>query len=152
MKRNCLLSDPYGQPPMKLGGDEVFYSPLANEIIRELNSAGFNGDGDGKQTHYQGMCEGLVVMWLLAKGDREKIQWMRRADAKERSAYVNDFILDNESNIERLVEQLIDRITQAMAASVEGAEDEGKSQEPVPMSSPSLPTTRTDMDLIQTGS
>ena len=152
-KRECLLSEPYGQPPMKLGGIEIYYSSYANEVVRELDVAFFNGDGDGRQTHYQGMCEALLIMWLLAKKDYDKIKWLRRADAKERSAYVNDFILDYLEEIEGgLLEELVNRILQAMSASVEGAEDEGKSQEPVPMSSPSLPTTRTDMDLIQTGS
>jgi len=66
MKRECLLSRTYTGPPMMLRGIEIVYSPLANEILRELQTAFFTGDGAGDQTHQAGLAEGLLIMWLLA--------------------------------------------------------------------------------------
>lgn len=110
---------------MKLGGVEIHYSALANEIIRELNCAGFCGDADGHQTYFQGVCEGILVMYLLAKDDKEAIRQMRKMTRAERCAQINDFLLDHEAEMTALVEEVMQRVAQAMAASTEG-DGEGK--------------------------
>jgi len=135
MKRTCLLSKTYTGAPMMLAGREIIYSALANEIIRELNSAFFNGAGDGTQTEFAGMCEGVLIMWHLAGNDLAAINAMRGMDAPTRARAVLNFSLEHEAEIEILKTAIIERITSAMASAVE-SESLGKSHPPALASSP----------------
>ena len=134
MKRTCLLSRAYTGAPMLLAGREIIYSAIANEIIREFDSAFFNGAGAGDQTDFGGMCEGLLVMWHLAENDLAAIQQLRAMDRPARARTVLDFSLLHEAEIDRIKDQLLDRIESAAAAAVE-SEARGKSHPPAQDSS-----------------
>jgi len=135
MKRECLLSRSYSGPPMLFAGREIIFSALANEILRELHTAFFTGDGDGTQTHHAGLCEGVMVMRLLAEGKRAEIQSLRSMTREERAAAVLDFALEHEDQIEAIKPEIIARMEAAMAAMVE-SEQPGKPAPPAPASSP----------------
>jgi hypothetical protein len=135
MKRECLLSRSYTGPPMLFAGREIFYSALVNEILRELRTAFFTGDGDGTQTHHAGLCEGIMVMHLLAEGKRAEIHALRSMTREERAAAVLDFAIEHDAEIESLKPEIIARMEAAMAAMVE-SEEPGKPAPPAPASSP----------------
>jgi|APGre2960657404_1045060.scaffolds.fasta_scaffold22532_3 hypothetical protein len=135
MKRECLLSRSYTGNPMTLDGVELFFSPLANEILRELKTALFTGEGDGTQTHQAGLCEGVLVMWLLAKEDRAGIAELRKMSREARARCVLDFYLDHEAGIDALKPEILARMESIAAAIVE-SEAGGKPRQPAPDSSP----------------
>jgi hypothetical protein len=135
MKRECLLSRTYTGSPMMLRGVEIVYSPLANEILREFETAFFNGDGAGDQTHQAGLNEGVLIMWLLAAGNRQEVARLRKLTRADRHREVLDFYLENEEEIDALKPEIIARMESAMAASVE-SETPGKSHQPLRESSP----------------
>jgi hypothetical protein len=135
MKRECLLSRAYTGNPMTLNGVELAFSPLANEILREFKTALFTGDGDGTQTHQAGLCEGVLVMWLLAKDDRAGIAELRKMTRPERAARVLDFYLENEAGIDALKPEILARLESIAAAIVE-SEAGGKPRQQAPVSSP----------------
>lgn len=125
MKRTCLLSKSYSGAPMMLAGREIIYSPLANEIVRELGSAFFNGNSERDQTDFAGMCEGIMVMWHLAENEMGAIQSLRAMEPSERAKSVLDFMIEHEAGIDQLKGEILTRIKSAMAASVE-SEGSGK--------------------------
>jgi hypothetical protein len=135
MKRECLLSRTYTGAPMLFAGREIFYSALVNEILRELRTAFFTGDGDGTQTHHAGLCEGIMIMHLLAEGKRKEVQEHRDLSREVRAAAVLDFAIEHEEEIESLKPEIIARMEAAMAAMVE-SEEPGKPAPPAPASSP----------------
>jgi len=135
MKRECLLSRSYTGAPMMLRGIEIVYSPLANEILRELQTAFFTGDGAGDQTHQAGMNEGILIMWLIAVGDKAEISRLRKLPRAERHREVLDFYIENELEIDAIKPEILARMEAAMAASVE-SDAPGKSQQPLQASSP----------------
>ncbi|MFO0201822.1 MAG: hypothetical protein ACK528_01690 [Alphaproteobacteria bacterium] len=120
---------------MTLDGVELFFSPLANEILRELKTALFTGEGDGTQTHQAGLCEGVLVMWLLAKEDRAGIAELRKMSREARARCVLDFYLDHEAGIDALKPEILARMESIAAAIVE-SEAGGKPRQPAPDSSP----------------
>lgn len=119
MKRDCLLSKAYSGPPMILAGVTLFYSPLANEILRELNTAFFMGDGTGDQTMHHGVCEGVFVMFLIASSDFKRLDEIRKMDRKERHALVLSFMIEHADEMDELRDQVIERVEASIAASVE---------------------------------
>jgi hypothetical protein len=135
MKRECLLSRSYTGPPMLFAGREIFYSALVNEILRELRTAFFTGDGDGTQTHHAGLCEGILIMHLLAEGKRQEVQDHRNLAREARAAAVLDFAIEHEAEIEAIKPEIIARMEAAMASMVE-SEEPGKPAPPAPASSP----------------
>jgi hypothetical protein len=135
MKRECLLSRSYSGPPMIFNGREIIFSALANEILRELRTAFFTGDGDGQQTHHAGLCEGVLVMHLLAEGKRAELMELRGMTRDQRAARVLDFAIEHEEQIETIKPEIIARMEAAMAAMVE-SEQPGKPAMPAPASSP----------------
>lgn len=135
MKRECLLSKAYTGNPMMLGGVELAFSPLANEILRELKTSLFTGEGDGTQTHQAGLCEGVLVMWMLAKDDRSGIAELRKMSREQRASKVLDFYLDHESEIDALKPEILARM-EAIAAAIVESEGGGKPHQQVPASSP----------------
>lgn len=135
MKRECLLSRSYTGNPLTLDGVELAFSPLVNEILRELKTALFTGNGDGSQTHQAGLCEGVLVMYLLAKEDRTALAELRKMNREDRAARVLDFYLEHEQGIDALKPEIFARMEAAAAAIVE-SEDAGKPHPPAPASSP----------------
>jgi hypothetical protein len=125
MKRECLLAKTYTGPPMILDGTELFYSPLANEIVREFQTAFFCGEGTGDQTAHHGLCEGILIMWLIAKNQFAEIDRLRNMSRPERHKLVLDFMLRHADVMDELKDQLIERVNAAMAAGVE-SEAQGK--------------------------
>lgn len=135
MKRECLLSRAYTGNPLTLDGVELAFSPLVNEILRELKTAVFTGDGDGSQTHQAGLCEGVLVMWLLAKGDKAGIAELRAMTREQRAARVLDFYIEHEEGVDALKPEIISRLESVAAAIVE-SEEVGKPHLPAQDSSP----------------
>lgn len=135
MKRECLLSRSYTGPPMMLAGVELAYAPIVNEILREFQTAFFNGDGPGDQTHHGGMCEGILIMYHIARDDKAEIHRLRQLPRAARHAAVLDFFLDHEAEITALQPAIIARMESAAAAAVE-SEAAGKSPLPPRVSSP----------------
>jgi len=135
MKRECLLSRTYTGGPMTFAGVEICYSALANEILREFQTAFFCGDGPGDQTHYHGMCEGIMIMWLLAQNDFDRITAYRAQTRPERHADVLTFTFAHEEEINRMKPEIIARMEATVASAVESV-DVGKSPPPPPDSSP----------------
>ena len=135
MKRDCLLSKSYTAGPLTFNGTEIAYSGLANEILREFKTAFFCGDGAGDQTHYSGICEGILVMFLLAQRNFSYLSDLRVMPREQRHSVVLSFAMEHEEEIARLQPEILARVEAAMAASVESAEL-GKSLPPVPGSSP----------------
>lgn len=119
MDRKCLLTGAYADEPMTLGGKPLYYSSIANEIIRELKCAGFCDD-QPDQTHYQGMCEGIMVMFLLANGGKAEVMKLRKMSRAERHILVNDFILEHSDEIDDVMADALRRIEATLAASTEG--------------------------------
>jgi len=135
MKRECLLSRAYTGTPLTLAGVELAFSPLVNEIVRELKTAFFTGDGDGTQTHQAGLCEGVLVMFLLASDDRKGLAELRQMSREDRARRVLDFYLEHETGIDALKPEIIARMESVAAAIVE-SEAQGKPHPPAPDSSP----------------
>ena len=135
MKRECLLSKSYTGAPMMLAGRQLAYSPLVNEILRELDTAFFTGAKE-HQTDVNGMAEGIMIMWHLANEAHDLIHRHRSLSAIERQREVVSFYIDHEAEVDALKPALLDRINAAMAAAVE-SEAVGKSPQPAPASSPS---------------
>lgn len=134
MKRQCMLTGAYADSPMTLGGKPIYYSSIANEIIRELKCAGFCDD-QPDQTHYQGMCEGLMVMYLLSTDQKSEVGKLRRMDRAERHVIVNDFILEHDDEIDDLIEECLERIQATLAASTEGTGPGKPEQDQAPLQS-----------------
>lgn len=122
MKRECLLSTSYVGAPMTLRGTELVYSALVNEVVRELGSPLFCGDGDGTRTHYQGMCEGILVMYLMARGEIAGLNELRSMTSEQRNKAVLDFALENEDEIAGLKPAILARLEALAAAAVESEE------------------------------
>ncbi len=129
MKRECLLSKSYTGAPMKLGSAELFYSPLVNEILRELGTAFFTERGGSEQTEHLGMVEGVLIMWMVATGAKSDIQTYLELSRPSRNSRCVRFNLENEEEIEALKPAIIARMEAAMSAAVE-SEGTGKSQSP----------------------
>ena len=125
MKREDLLSRAYTGSPMTIGGVEIVYCPLANEILREMKTAYFSG-GAGDQTDQAGMCEAILIMYLIATGAKQEIARLRKLPRAERHAEVLDFHLENEEEIAAIKPELIARVESITAAIVE-SEASGKS-------------------------
>ena len=117
---------------MSFNGKEIFYSPLANTILREFKTAVFYGAVD--QTDFSGISEGIMVMDMLARDDKEGLKALRSLSREDRHKHVLSFSIDHEEEITRLTPEITDRIESAMAASVE-SEAEGKSHSQAPDSS-----------------
>lgn len=148
MKRECLLSRASTLPPMTFRGQEIHFSALVNELLRELETPFFHGPTDHR-TDTSGVCECIALMDAMARNDFERINWFRAASHAERSRFCTTFYLENEEEIERLKPELTARLECAMAAVVE-REGEGKPQPPRPGCSPRLSTTPTATDSTQT--
>tara|TARA_R110000868_G_scaffold18475_1_gene81237 strand:+ start:750 stop:1112 length:363 start_codon:yes stop_codon:yes gene_type:complete len=120
---------------MTFNGVEIFYSALANEILREFQTAFFCGDGPGDQTHFNGICEGVLVMSLLARKDFPYIAELRTMPRDQRHSIVISFAMEHDEEIARLQPEILARVEATMASSVESVEL-GKSQPPPLDSSP----------------
>jgi len=129
-----MLTGAYADQPMTLAGKPIYYSSIANEIIRELKCAGFCED-QPDQTHYQGMCEGLMVMYLLSTDQKGEVGKLRRMDRAERHVIVNDFILEHDAEIDNLIEECLERIQATLAASTEGTGPGKPEQDQAPLQS-----------------
>lgn len=125
MKRECLLSSAYVGPEMELNGVKLAYSPLVNELVRQLKCSFFTSGGTG-QTDTGGLVEGIMIMYWLACGEKAKISAHMKKTPEDRSEIVTSFYLENEEGVDTLKPQIIDRMQAAMAASVEN-EEGGKS-------------------------
>ena len=134
MKRQSMLTGAYADQPMTLAGKPIYYSSIANEIIRELKCAGFCDD-QPDQTHYQGMCEGLMIMFLLSTDQKAEVGKLRRMDRAERHVIVNDFILEHDDEIDDLIEECLERIQATLAASTEGTGPGKPEQDQAPLQS-----------------
>jgi hypothetical protein len=125
MKRECLLSQSYIGEPMIFKGIELAYSPLVNEILRSLKTAFFHGRGGNDQTEHHGICEGIMVMNMVARGEKQEIHAHINLSPDDRSKAVLAFYIDNEAEIEAIKPALVTRMESAIAASVE-SEGSGK--------------------------
>lgn len=134
MKRDCLLSKAYTGPPMVLRGVELAYSALVNEVLRELKTAFFTGDGDGSQTHTLGLVEGLMVMDMVARDSKQELADFINLPRDERNRLAVRFYIENETEVESLKPQILTRMEAAAAAAVE-SDSPGKSQAQAPDSS-----------------
>lgn len=135
MKRECLLSRAYTGAPLTFSGVEIAYSPLVNEIMRELGNALFSRGGDGSQTEHLALVECIMVMHLIAIGDKKAVADYMAVDRAERNKRCVQFYLDNEEEIEPLKPAIVQRLESAAAAIVE-SESPGKPQEPARGRSP----------------
>jgi hypothetical protein len=131
MKRECLLSQTYTGPPMILRGVELAYSPLVNEILRSLKTAFFHGKGGDGQTEHHGICEGVMIMDMVARDAKQEIHEHINLDAESRARAVLNFYIDNESEVESIKPMIVSRMESAIAASVE-SEGPGKSHQQHP--------------------
>jgi hypothetical protein len=125
MKRECLLSQSYIGEPMIFHGTELAYSPLVNEILRSLKTAFFHGRGGSDQTEHHGICEGIMVMNMVARDEKQEIHAHINLSPDERAKAVLAFYIDNEAEIESIKPALVARMESAIAASVE-SEGSGK--------------------------
>ena len=114
---------------MTLGNVEIFYSPLANDLIRQLETAFFTRRGGDEQTENLGLAEGVMVMWLMARDKKNELLEFLDIDRPSRNSRVVRFYLENEEEIETLKPILLSRLAAAEAAAVE-SEGSGKSQSP----------------------
>jgi hypothetical protein len=130
-----MLSRSYTGPAMVFQGVTIAYSALANEILREFQTAFFCGEGKGDQTQYHGICESILVMWNLAREQYDEIERFRQMPRTERHAEVLSFAIRYADEIESLHPQIVSRVESAMAAAVE-SEGAGKSQPQAHASSP----------------
>ena len=133
MTRDCLLSKSYTGNPLKFKGEDIHYSPIANDILREFKTAFFHGADD--QTDFSGLAEGVMIMDLLRENNLARINELREMPREKRHREVLTFSLDNEAEITRLQPVIIERVQAAMSASVE-SEAGGKSHSQAPDSSP----------------
>ena len=129
--RTCLLSVAYTGDPLTFNGREIHYSAVANEVIRELKSSLFHENGDKEQTEFHSMAEAILVMKLISSDDIDGIKTLRSVNRETRHRMVTDFILDNQSEVQRLIPEIAARMKALMAAGVE-SEGQGKSQAQAP--------------------
>ena len=134
-KRQCLLSRAYSGEPMKIKGTEIVYSALANEIIREFETAFFCDAKHDDQTDHHGLCEAVYVMFLIATDDYATIEQLRAMTRKERHAQVLSFYLANVDDVDAVKPLLMARIESAAASGVESL-GVGKSPSQAPEPSP----------------
>jgi len=120
---------------MKIKGVEIVYSALANEIIREFETAFFCTSNHDDQTDHHGLCEAVLVMFLIATDDYARIEELRTMTRKDRHKQVLSFYLANVDDVDAVKPQLIARIESAAASGVE-SQGVGKSQAPAPAPSP----------------
>ena len=106
-------------------GIELAYSPLVNEILRSLKTAFFHGRGGSDQTEHHGICEGIMVMNMVARDEKQEIHTHINLSPDERAKAVLAFYIDNEAEIEAIKPALVARMESAIAASVE-SEGSGK--------------------------
>jgi len=126
MKRQDLLASSYATTPMILGGVEIVYCPLANELVRLLRSRFFNaGDKAVDQTDHAGLIEGLMVMFWIAAGEKAKIWEHVDKTPDQRARAVVMFNMEHEADIETIKPLFLQRVEAMFAASVE-SEAEGK--------------------------
>lgn len=127
MKRQDLLASSYAAPPMLLGGVEIIYCPLANELVRLLRSRFFNSrDNSVDQTDHAGLVEGLMVMYWIATGEKAKVWEHVDKTPDQRARAVVMFNMEHEEDIETIKPIFLQRVEAMFAASVE-SEDAGKS-------------------------
>lgn len=119
---------------MTFKGVELAFSAVANEILRELKTPFFSS-GNTDHTQFHGLCEGVLVMYLIASGKRSNLAEFIRMGAEDRRREVLDFAIEHEEEIEAIKPGLIARMESAIAAQVE-SEAGGKSHSPVPEPSP----------------
>jgi len=120
MKRQDLLTSTYAAPPMILGGVEIVYCPLANELVRLLRSRFFNaGDKAVDQTDHAGLVEGLMVMYWIATGEKTKIWEHVDKTQDQRARAVVMFNMEHEADIETIKPLFRQRVEAMFAASVE---------------------------------
>lgn len=119
MNRTCLLSRAY-DGPMIFNGQEIFYSPLVNEILRETKNGFFYGSGQDAQTEFLGVCEAFLVMSLCSAGRLQELQELRRTTQEMRNRTVLDFALEHAAEIERVKPQFVERVHAVLASTVEG--------------------------------
>jgi hypothetical protein len=110
---------------MKLRGVELAYSALVNEILRSLKTAFFHGRGGSDQSEHHGMCEGIMVMDMVARDAKDEIHKHINLAPDDRAKAVLAFYIDNEAEVESLKPAIISRMESAIAASVE-SEGSGK--------------------------
>ena len=120
---------------MKLKGVEIVYSALANEVIREFETAFFCESQHDDQTDHHGLCEAVLVMFLIATDDFTRIEELRGMERKDRHRDVLSFYLANVDDVDAVKPQLIERVKSAAASGVE-SQGLGKSQSPAPEPSP----------------
>jgi hypothetical protein len=126
MKRQDLLASSYATPSMTIGGVEIVYCPLANELVRVLKSSFFNSrDRSVDQTDHAGLVEGLMVMYWIATGEKAKVWEHVEKTRDERAVAIIRFNMDFEEDIERVKPIFLQRVEAVFAASVE-SEAEGK--------------------------
>ena len=125
MKRECLLSQTYTGAPMKLLGVELAYSALVNEILRSLKTAFFFERGATDQSDHHGICEGIMVMDMVARDAKDEIHAHINLAPNDRAKAVLAFYIDNEAEVEVIKPAIIARMESAIAASVE-SEGSGK--------------------------
>ena len=61
-----------------------------------------------------------MIMFLLSTDQKGEVGKLRRMDRQERHVIVNDFILEHSDEIDGLIEECLERIQAALAASTEG--------------------------------
>ena len=102
---------------MTFNGNEVYFSALANDILREFKNGVLHDAKD--QTDLSAISEIVLVMDLLARKEMEKIQVLRKLSREDRHAKILDFTIGYEDEIERLKPEIVDRLQSITAASVE---------------------------------
>ena len=116
-------------------GNELAYSPLVNEILRSIKTAFFHGRGGNDQTEHHGICEGIMVMDMVARDAKQEIHAHINLTPEDRAKAVLFFYIDNEAEIEVIKPAIIARMESAIAASVE-SEGSGKPHQQLQDSSP----------------
>jgi hypothetical protein len=117
MKRECLLSRAYTGGNMTFNGTEIYFSALANDVLREFKNGILHNAED--QTDLSGISEIVMVMDLLARNEMKEIQSLRKLSREDRHSKVLDFTIEHEPEIERLKTDIVDRLQSTIAAAVE---------------------------------
>lgn len=129
MKRECLLSRAYTGGNMTFKGTDIYFSALANDILREFKNGILHDAKD--QTDLSGTSEIVLVMYLLAENKMGDIQDLRKLTREDRHSKILDFTIENESEIERLQADIVDRLQSTIASAVE-SDAPGKPHSPAP--------------------
>lgn len=127
MKRECLLSRTYTGAPMSFRGEELVYSAIVNEILREFKTTFFSEHSLSDQTQTHGCYEAIMIMHLVGESDFSTIQTLREKTREDRHKDVLSFAVKNMDQIDEIIPQLVARVESIAAAAVE-SEGRGKYQ------------------------